>query len=268
VDDEDRCLYAGTLWEAEVVTDRRDLETFKEAARTIASVLLVRTLVDLLRFLLPAFEFHEVQLSVVFVVQSLVERAQAQTVLLLEAANAQAEAVASHEVKLQAEIRAASEIQCVKEVMARQAQKEAADLKKLEDAEQKAKDAASNLQAMVDGDSSTWPWADSACLARSWSESSTLNYCRRSRDRGGPQEGASHNEEPADGYQGEVHGDPTRLASCSLLGSWSSCRDWTCFSICLFAMQVLRRTWVRSKTPPNKSWTSTSRRRRGLNPSC
>jgi hypothetical protein len=35
VNDEDRCLYAGTLWEAEVITDRRDLETFKEAACTI-----------------------------------------------------------------------------------------------------------------------------------------------------------------------------------------------------------------------------------------
>jgi hypothetical protein len=39
VDDQDRCLYAGTPWEAEVVTDRRDLETFKEAAHTIGSVL-------------------------------------------------------------------------------------------------------------------------------------------------------------------------------------------------------------------------------------
>jgi hypothetical protein len=38
------------------------------------------------------------------------------------------------------------EIQCVKEVMMRQAQKEAADLKKkLEDDEQKARDAASDL---------------------------------------------------------------------------------------------------------------------------
>jgi hypothetical protein len=45
---------------------------------------------------------------------------------------------------------AAQEIQRVKEVMARQAQKEAANLKKkLEDAEQKAKDAATDLQAMT-----------------------------------------------------------------------------------------------------------------------
>jgi hypothetical protein len=42
----------------------------------------------------------------------------------------------------------------VKEVMARQSQKEAADLKKkLKDAEQKAKDAASDLQAVVEGKS-------------------------------------------------------------------------------------------------------------------
>jgi hypothetical protein len=42
VNDEDRCLYVGTPWEAEVVTHRRDLETFEEVARTIGIVLLVR----------------------------------------------------------------------------------------------------------------------------------------------------------------------------------------------------------------------------------
>jgi hypothetical protein len=61
VDDQDRCLYAGTPWEAEVVTDRHDLETFKEEARMIGSVLLVRALADLLRFLLCVFECCEVQ---------------------------------------------------------------------------------------------------------------------------------------------------------------------------------------------------------------
>jgi hypothetical protein len=30
VNDEDQCLYAGTPWEAEVVTERQDRETFKE----------------------------------------------------------------------------------------------------------------------------------------------------------------------------------------------------------------------------------------------
>jgi hypothetical protein len=43
VNDEDRCLYAGTLWEAEVVTNREDLEKFRAAAQTIGIVLLVRT---------------------------------------------------------------------------------------------------------------------------------------------------------------------------------------------------------------------------------
>jgi hypothetical protein len=43
VNDEDLCLYAGTPWEAEDVADREDLERFREAARTIRTVLLVRT---------------------------------------------------------------------------------------------------------------------------------------------------------------------------------------------------------------------------------
>jgi hypothetical protein len=60
VDNEDRCLYAGTLWEAEVVTDRRDLETFKEAVRTIRTVMLVRTFTAPLWFLPRVFECREV----------------------------------------------------------------------------------------------------------------------------------------------------------------------------------------------------------------
>jgi hypothetical protein len=135
VNDEDRCLYVGTPWEAEVVTHRRDLETFEEVARTIGIVLLVRTFVNLLRFFLRVFECCEVQLSALLVVQSLAEQAQAQIGLLWEAANAHAEATIDHEAKRQAEIAATCEIQCVKEVMARQEQKEAAELKKkLEDA--------------------------------------------------------------------------------------------------------------------------------------
>jgi hypothetical protein len=79
-------------------------------------------------------------------VQSLAERVQAQTGLLREVANAHAEAAVAHEVKLQAEVAVAREIQHIKEVMTHQAQKEATDLKnKLEDAEQKTKDAASDL---------------------------------------------------------------------------------------------------------------------------
>jgi hypothetical protein len=60
VNDEDRCLYAGTPWEAKVVTYRRDLEMFKEAAHTIGTVLLVRTFTVPLWFLLWVFEFRKV----------------------------------------------------------------------------------------------------------------------------------------------------------------------------------------------------------------
>jgi hypothetical protein len=37
-DDQHRCLYVSTPWEAEVVADRRDLEEFKEASRTIGYI--------------------------------------------------------------------------------------------------------------------------------------------------------------------------------------------------------------------------------------
>jgi hypothetical protein len=60
VNDEDQCLYADTPWEAEVVTDRQDLKTFKNATCTIGAVLLVRTFVEFLRFLLRVLECHEV----------------------------------------------------------------------------------------------------------------------------------------------------------------------------------------------------------------
>jgi hypothetical protein len=51
--------------------------------------------------------------------------------------------------------------------MVRQAQKEAVDLKKkLEDAEQKAKDAAADLQAVTEGKFPTLPRADSVCFTR------------------------------------------------------------------------------------------------------
>jgi hypothetical protein len=62
------------------------------------------------------------------------------------------------------------EIYHIKKVMARQAQKEATELKKkLEDAKRKHKDVAADLQAMIEGKSSTLPWADSTFLVRSWS---------------------------------------------------------------------------------------------------
>jgi hypothetical protein len=66
VNDEDRCLYTGTPWEAEVVTDCQDLETFKEAAHTIGTVLLVRTLIEFLWFLLKLLEYCEVLRPLLF----------------------------------------------------------------------------------------------------------------------------------------------------------------------------------------------------------
>jgi hypothetical protein len=46
-----RCLYIGTPWEEEVVSDRRDVDEFKEASRTIGRVLSIR----LLAFILGIF---------------------------------------------------------------------------------------------------------------------------------------------------------------------------------------------------------------------
>jgi hypothetical protein len=60
MNDEDRCLYAGTPWEAEVVTNRRDLEKFKEVAHTIGTVLPVRVLAKFLWFLLRLLRYREV----------------------------------------------------------------------------------------------------------------------------------------------------------------------------------------------------------------
>jgi hypothetical protein len=66
VNNEDRCLFAGTPWEVEVVTDREDLERFKDTARTIGTVLLVRTLAELLWFLLELLEYREVLRPLLF----------------------------------------------------------------------------------------------------------------------------------------------------------------------------------------------------------
>jgi hypothetical protein len=50
-DDQHRCLYVGTPWEAEVVADRCDVEEFKEASRMIGRMLSVRALVDSFEFI-------------------------------------------------------------------------------------------------------------------------------------------------------------------------------------------------------------------------
>jgi hypothetical protein len=69
-----------------------------------------------------------------------------------EATNVHAEAAAAREASLHAKIEAAQEIKHVKEAMAHQAEKEVASLKKkLEATERKAKDAADDLQAVVEG---------------------------------------------------------------------------------------------------------------------
>jgi hypothetical protein len=59
-DDQHRCLYVSTPWEAEVVADRYDLDEFKDASHTIGRVLSVRALVDLLGILLRELECREV----------------------------------------------------------------------------------------------------------------------------------------------------------------------------------------------------------------
>jgi hypothetical protein len=45
--DDRQCLYVGTLWENDVITDRRDIDEFKEASRMIG-----RTLVVMIRVLM------------------------------------------------------------------------------------------------------------------------------------------------------------------------------------------------------------------------
>jgi hypothetical protein len=50
-DDQHRCLYVGTPWEAEVVANRRDAGEFKEASCMIGRVRSVRAFVDPFEFL-------------------------------------------------------------------------------------------------------------------------------------------------------------------------------------------------------------------------
>jgi hypothetical protein len=81
-------------------------------------------------------------------------------------ANAHAEVAAARKATQQPQIKDTQEIQRVKETMARQAQKEAAVLKKkLEAVEQKAKDAAANLQDVIEGKLPRSPQVDSAHYA-------------------------------------------------------------------------------------------------------
>jgi hypothetical protein len=84
--------------------------------------------------------------------QSFSERAQDRAVFVREAANAHTEAAAAREASLQAKTEAAQEIKHLKEALACQAEKEVNSLKKkLEAAQQKAKDTADDLQVVADG---------------------------------------------------------------------------------------------------------------------
>jgi hypothetical protein len=70
----------------------------------------------------------------------------------MEGANAHAEAAAAREALLQVKVEAAAEVQRVRTAMARQEEKDMVALRKeLEVAQQKAKDATDDLQAVVDG---------------------------------------------------------------------------------------------------------------------
>jgi hypothetical protein len=83
--------------------------------------------------------------------QSFSERAQDRAVFVREATNAHTEAAAAREASLQAKTEAAQEIKHLKEALACQAEKEVNSLKKLEAAQQKAKDTADDLQVVADG---------------------------------------------------------------------------------------------------------------------
>jgi hypothetical protein len=50
-DDIDRCLYIGTPWDDDVTADRRDVDDFKEASRTIGRILTVMIRVSMLQSL-------------------------------------------------------------------------------------------------------------------------------------------------------------------------------------------------------------------------
>jgi hypothetical protein len=80
---------------------------------------------------------------------------------LRETTNAHAEVAAAREATLKAQVETMQEIQCVKETMARQAEKDVTSLKKkLEVTERKAKDAADNPQDVLEGKLSRSPKVD------------------------------------------------------------------------------------------------------------
>jgi hypothetical protein len=52
-DDAERCLYVGPPWEEEVTTDRRNVDDFNEASRTIGCMLAVGSHVRVLQIFVP-----------------------------------------------------------------------------------------------------------------------------------------------------------------------------------------------------------------------
>jgi hypothetical protein len=100
-------------------------------------------------------------------------------------------------------------MQQVKEAMARQEEKEVTSLKKkLEIAEQKAKDAADDLQVVVEGMFSRSPKTDSMCPLGLFPDVLTLNGFRHQGDGGRPDERAGGDQGSSEDPQGEDHGDP------------------------------------------------------------
>jgi hypothetical protein len=129
---------------------------------------------------------------------------------LREAVNAHTEVVAAREATLQAHVEAAQEIQRVKEAIARQAKKEVTALKKkLEVTERKAKDAADDLQAVVESKLRRSPKVGPVYSVGLLSDFSTLNECRRQGDLGRPEEGASGDQGSSEDPQGEDRGGPS-----------------------------------------------------------
>jgi hypothetical protein len=81
--------------------------------------------------------------------------------------------------------------------------------KKLEVAEQKAKDAAGDLQVVVEGRLSRSPKVDPMCSLGLFPNISTLNLFMRQGDRGRPEEGAGGDQGSSEDPQGEDRGGPT-----------------------------------------------------------
>jgi hypothetical protein len=127
---------------------------------------------------------------------------------LREVANTHTEAATAREATLQAKVEAAQKIHHVKKVVARQAEKVASLKEKLEVVEQKPKDAADDLQVVVECKFVRSPKIDSMFLLGLFAYISTLNGFRHQGDRGRPEERAGRDQGSSEDPQGEDHGGP------------------------------------------------------------